>query len=172
MKNLLFVIVLAALFAACGKSEKTFDKELREANIVMLKTFFSSTLMCDRVAEVWHNAIYDNETPSGKYCSDFNTALNELFSSKEFSAICDSINKWNDDMLKLASTLNDHPESRKDCYNDFIDIVGEVSSCSRMATNPTGSLKSYGEQKNEMYQNVSRKLDQFKIKYGSFLEVK
>lgn len=73
-------------------------------------------------------------------------------------------------MQVATSKLNDPPSSRKNCYNDFVDIVSEVSSLSRMATDPTGNLRSYNDQINETAENISKKLDQFKIKYAEFIK--
>lgn len=73
-------------------------------------------------------------------------------------------------MQVATSKLNDPPSSRKDCYNDFVEIVSEVSSMSRMATDPTGSLRSYNDQVNETAENISKKIDQFKIKYAQFIK--
>ena len=170
MKKLLLFVTVTILLIACGKSEGTFDKGLRDANKEMQKTLLTSAIMCDKISDVWRTAIYDNRTPNGNYCSDFNDALKELFADNNFSALTDTLSKWNDNMQKLTSKLNEHPQSRKDCYDEFVDIVGEVSSFSRMATSPTGSLRSYNEQTNATSSSISKKLDQFKIKYGKILD--
>ena len=41
---------------------------------------------------------------------------------------------------------------------------------SRMATDPTGNLRSYNDQVNETAESISKKLDQFKIKYAQFIK--
>lgn len=162
--------IMLIMMSSCGKSESQFDKELNQAYNVMEKTRFSSALMCDKISSTWNTAIFKNKTPSGKYCSDFNDALTELFENFSESGITDSIRSWNNEMQKLTSKMNDAPNSRKDCYNDFVDIISEVSSFSRMATNPTGNLRSYSEQTNSTYESISKKIDQFKIKYGEYLK--
>ena len=171
MKRILFVLLAGTLLlSSCGKSERQFDKELNEAFTQMEKTKLASALVCSEVSSTWHKAIFDDRTPSGEYCSDFNDALKELYQGYSDSGIIDSISRWNNSMLEMTSKLNEHPASRKDCYNDFVEIVSEVSSFSRMATDPTGNLKSYNEQTNEAYDNIAKKLDQFKIKYGEFIK--
>ncbi len=170
-KIMLFMVTLMLiLMSSCGKSESQFDKELNKAYAVMEKTRFSSALMCDKISSTWNKAIFDNRTPSGKYCSDFNDALTELFDNFSESGITDSIKNWNNEMQKLTSQMNDAPHSRKDCYNDFVDIVSEVSSFSRMATSPSGNLRSYNEQTTSTFENISKKIDQFKIKYDTFMK--
>ncbi len=169
MKNVILVFFAVILLASCGKTEKQFDKELNEAFIQMEKTRLTSALVCSNVSSTWQKAIFDNRTPSGEYCSDFNDALKELYQKYSDNGITDSISKWNSSMQKLTSKLNEHPVSRKECYDDFVEIVSEVSSFSRMATDPSGNLRSYNQQTNEAYENISKKLDQFKIKYGDYL---
>ena len=173
MKRILFVLLAGTLLlSSCGKSERQFDKELNEAFTQMEKTKLASALVCAEVSSTWHKAIFDNETPSGKYCSDFNDALKELYQKYSDNGITDSISRWNENLQKKTSKMNEHPASRKDCYNDFVEIVSEVSSFSRMATDPTGNLRSYNQQTNEAYENISKKLDQFKIKYGEYIKEK
>ena len=171
MKKVLFVL-FAGLFllSSCGKSEKQFDNELSVAFKEMEKTKLSSFIVCSDVSSTWQKAIFDNRTPSGKYCSDFNDALLELYQKYRDNGITDSISKWNKNMQEMTTKLNEHPDSRKDCYNDFVEIVSEVSSFSRMATDPSGNLRSYNQQTNEAYENISKKLDQFKIKYGDYIK--
>jgi len=173
MKKVTFIIgVVLAMLVSCGKSESTFDKELREAFTQMEKTKLTSALVCSDVSSTWQKAIFDNRTPSGKYCSDFNDALKELYEKYSNNGITDSISKWNKMLQEMTSKLNEHPVSRNDCYNEFVEIVSEVSSFSRMATDPSGNLRSYNQQTNEAYGNISKKLDQFKIKYGEYLKDK
>ena len=158
------------LFLASCSNDKQFDEDLQVAYQEMGKTFLSSTLVCGQIANTWRTAIFDNKTPSGKYCSDFNDALEELFDTYRESGVLDSISKYKKAMQVATSKLNDPSSNRKDCYNDFVEIVSEVSSMSRMATDPTGNLRSYNEQVNETAERVSKKLDQFKIKYAQLIK--
>lgn len=167
----IFSLLTACMFffASCG-NENQFDENLQVAYQEMGKTFLTSTLVCGQISNTWRTAIFDNKTPSGKYCSDFNDALSELFDNLNESAILDSISSYKSAMQVAISKLNDPPSSRKDCYNDFVEIVSEVSSLSRMATDPSGSLRSYSDQTNETAESISKKLDQFKIKYAEYIK--
>lgn len=170
IKKILFLLTgCMFLFASCS-NEKQFDEDLQKAYKEMAKTFLASGLVCGQISDTWRSAIFDNKTPSGKYCSDFNDALSELFDTYRKNGILDSISSYKNAMQVATSKLNDPPSSRKNCYNDFVDIVSEVSSLSRMATDPTGNLRSYNDQINETAENISKKLDQFKIKYAEFIK--
>ena len=170
MKKILILLTSCMFFFASCSNEKQFDEDLQVAYQEMGKTFLTSTLVCGQIADTWRTAIFDNKTPSGKYCSDFNDALKEVFDSYRENGILDSISSYKNAMQVATSKLNDPPSSRKDCYNDFVEIVSEVSSMSRMATDPTGSLRSYNDQVNETAENISKKIDQFKIKYAQFIK--
>ena len=170
MRKIMFLMIAGAmLLASCGK-EKQFDENLQVAYQEMAKTMLASTLVCGQTADTWRTAIFDNKTPSGKYCSDFNDALSELFDTYRESGILDSLSNYKNRMQVATSKLNNPPSSRKDCYNDFVEIVSEVSSLSRMASDPNGNLRSYNEQTNETAESISKKLDQFKIKYAEFIK--
>ena len=152
------------LLASCS-GEKKFDENLQDAYGKMIDELAMSTMVCSKTASTWRNAIYDNKTPSGKYCSDFNDALKELFQTYKKSGITDSISSYKTKLQEATSKLNDPPSSRKDCYNDFVDLVGDVSSLARMGTDPSGSLSSFNSGVNNTTESISRKIDQFKIKY-------
>lgn len=170
MRKILFLLTTCmALFASCSNEKNQFDEDLQVAYQKMVRTFKTSTHVCSQTSNTWRTAIYDNKTPSGKYCNDFNKALEELFGNYAMWGALDSIISFKDAMQAATSKLNDPPSNRKDCYDDFVEIVSEVSSLSRMATDPSGSLRSYYDQVNETEENISKKLDQFKIKYAQFL---
>lgn len=170
MKKLLFLLTACMMLLSSCNNEKQFDEDLQVAYGEMTKTLLSSGLVCEGTSNTWRKAIFDNKTPSGKYCSDFNDALEEQFEIYHKSGILDSIASYKNAMQVATSKLNDPPSSRKECYDDFVEIVGEVSSLARMATDPTGNLRSYSEQVNETAENISKKLDQFKIKYAQFIK--
>lgn len=170
MKKTVFLLTICMCFFASCSNEKQFDEDLQVAYQEMGKTFLTSTLVCSQISNTWRTAIFDDKTPSGKYCSDFNEALKELFDTYQDSGILDSISSYKNAMQVATSKLNNPPSSRKDCYEDFVEIVSEVSSMSRMATDPTGNLRSYNDQVNETAESISKKLDQFKIKYAQYIK--
>lgn len=170
MKRIVFLMAGILLMSSCGKSESEFDEELNQAYIEMSKTIYASALVCSQISSTWQKAIFDNKTPSGAYCSDFNDALSELSDSLAKTGIVDSIEAWNKNMQILTSKMNDAPNSRKECYDDFVSLVSDASSYSRMATSPSGSLRTFNENTQSTSDGLVKKLDQFKIKYGKFLK--
>ena len=170
MKKITFLLMATlVLMASCGK-EKSFDENLQKAWKSARKTLIHSGEVCDDIYKTWHTAIYDHETPSGEYCSDFNDALNEKFESLKESGKIDSIYFYKNEMIDNTSILTPPPSSRKECYDDFLEIVDVVSSISRMATDPSGSFSSYSEEAKEKVETIAKLVDQFKIKYSAYLK--
>ena len=152
MKRELFLLMVSViLFTSCG-GEKKFDQNLQSAYSKMEKVLVHSTIICDQTSKTWRKAIYDNRTPSGKYCSDFNDALSELYTIFKSAGITDSIALYKKELEEATSLLNNPP------------------TMARMATDPTGSLSSYNNTINTTAENISKKIDQFKIKYTAFLK--
>ena len=172
MKKLTFLFVTALLFlTSCGK-EKSFDENLQKAWQSMGNTMAYSAEVGDEIYKTWHTAIFDHKTPSGKYCSDFNDALDELYETFKEEGKIDSVYHYKNEMIDNTSKLTPPPSSRKDCYDDFVALVSEISSLSRMATEPSGSLKTYSEQIREKGETIVRLVEQFKIKYSEYLDNK
>lgn len=156
------------LLASCGK-EKTFDENLQKAWESVGKTLVYSGEVYDDIHRTWHTAIYDNKTPSGEYCYDFNDALKELSETLKESGKIDSIYFYKNEMIKNTSLLTPPPSSRKDCYDDFLEIVEVVSSISRMATEPSGSFRNYSEEGKEKVETITKLVDQFIIKHSAYI---
>ena len=170
MKKFTFLLIATIfLLTSCGK-EKTFDENLRKAWKSVGQTLVHSGEACDDIYRTCHTAIYDHKTPSGEYCSDFNNALKEMYETLKKNGKIDSIYLYKDEMIENTSLLTPPPTSRKECYDDFLEIVDVVSAISRMATDPTGSFSSYREEAKERVETIARLIDQFKIKYSAYLK--
>lgn len=170
MKNITFLLIATTfLLTSCGK-ENTFDENLRKAWKSVRQTLVHSGETCDDIYRTWHTAIYDHKTPSGEYCSDFNDALDEMYESLKKSGKIDSIYFYKNEMIENTSLLTPPPTSRKECYDDFLEIVDVVSAISRMATDPSGTFNSYSEESKERVETIAKLIDQFKIKYSVYLK--
>ena len=170
MKKLAFLLMATTiLLASCGK-EKTFDENLQKAWKSVGKTLFLSGEVCDDIYKTWYTAIFDNKTPSGEYCSDFNDALDEVYETLKESGKIDSIYYYKNEMIENTSMLTPPPTSRKECYDDFLEIVDVTSSISRMAIEPSGSLQSYTEENKEKVETITKLVEQFMIKYSAYIK--
>ena len=168
-KSLLFAII-CLLLTSCN-SEEEYDKKQQKAFEKALLTLTASGSVCDGIARTWKTAIIDERTPSGKECKDFNEAIDEVMTYYKDNGMLDSISSYKSAMDVATSELADPPSSRKDCYNDFLSVVSDISELSRCATNPSGNLRSYNEKINELVDRIVKELDQFSIKYGKYIRV-
>ena len=169
MKKIFLLSILGLILVSCNK-EKEFDENLQKSYDEMTETILYSAIVCDNVSKTWSTAIHKNRDHKGNYCSDFNDALSTLYSEYYHDGTIDTIQAHKSRMEGYTSKLNNPPSNRKDCYDDYVEIVAEVSSFSRMATDPQGSLQSYNNQTNEAFENISKLIDRFKIKYGDYLK--
>ncbi len=170
-QKLLLLMAGCILLVACGKAEKEFDEKISMADLKMTSVLLTDAIIHDAVAEAWHNAIFKNVTPSGKRCNDFSEALKEVSDSIRVYEIDSKAREINEELLNITSELNSPPSSRKDCYNDFVDIVSDVSTLTRTVLDISGSYKSYSNKTGELFDEISKKRDQFKIKYGALLKI-
>ena len=171
MKKILFLLTICLFFLTSCSKEKQFDEKLKVAYQEMSNTLISSTIHCAVTTLTWKTAIYENKTPSGKYCSNFNEALDELSEGYRKNGILDTLYVSMKRMQTATSKLNNPPSSRKECYDDFIEIVADVSSYYRMAIAPSGSLNTYDNQRMEAEESISKKIDLFKIKYAEIIKI-
>lgn len=163
-----YLFVTLIIFASCGNKSK-FDDELKVAYKEMTKSFSRSDYVCASLIEAWRIAVYDNKTPSGENCSDFHVALNEKYEELDKSGDIDTLSIFKESMQVATSKLNNPPFGRRDCYDDFVDIVSEVCSLERMATNPSGDILSYNSRYQRTHESIEKKIDQFKIRYAEIL---
>ena len=71
-------------------------------------------------------------------------------------------------MNSIAKELVKCPNSRKDAYNDFIELVTDVNSLADLAIEPEGSLTSYRSNINDLAGRIKKQIDAFELKYGDF----
>ncbi len=170
MKKVILLVFTCLLLVSC--STKKFDEGMNNVLSDMGKTVVLSSMVCDKISDTWQTAIYDHKGPGGDYCSDFNIAILELLDILEQSGTIDSIKAAQSRMESTTSKLNNPPTNRKECYNDLVEIVSEVSQYAEMATDPSGSLTSYNVQVNAAEENISKKIKKFDIKYSEYINIK
>lgn len=159
--------LVAVTFASCGT--KKYDENLSKAYASAKICFEGSAVIIDNTASVWRNAIYNNRDSHGQYCYDFNDALKTLFSDYKEKDIFSTIDEYQSEMKLAMGNLVNAPKSRKDAYDDLLEIATEVNMLIEMAEDPSGSLQSYRDQTNELAFELKKKLDAFELKYGSIL---
>ena len=170
MKKLtLFFIGICCLLCSCSNVDE-YDKKMSEAMENALVTAGLSEYVCNKTSDVWHKAITTHFDSHGNRCSDFNQALRVLYEDLSNAGTYDKINDYKKKMNDLSKELSKFPESRKDVYNEFVDMITNVNAFAKLATEPEGSLQSYNQEIRQISNNITKAFDTFKIKYPYLFE--
>lgn len=168
MKKILFsILAMALVLSSCGT--KSYDEKLSKGFEMSEVLTGLSAVVCSETASTWHTAIYDDRDSHGKYCSDFNDALRTLHNDFEELGILDKITDKKSELDVIAKELVKCPKSRKDAYDDFIELVTDVNAFADLAVDPEGSLTSYNSATKDLAARIKKQIDAFELKYGDFL---
>ena len=166
MKKVILFFLLATFLIGCGKSKVEYRKELISASDSIYEMAVLSSALSDNYIEVWRTAIYD-KTYGGRYVSDFNEALTEHKAFTKSQPVFWEYCSKRERMDSVIRTLKDYPSSCKEEYDELISIYADVDEMCRNAIDPSGSLQSYSNSVRTNYDNVQKKLKEFKVKYGN-----
>lgn len=149
--------VVAKAAAEAQKQSEEYGTNLNMAAYSMLSGASDAETCGNLIKQVWYNAIYeksDSKTdkytkPKGYYVSDFNDALQNLFSDSSFSSQIADINDNKDTVNSLMKKLKNPPEEYKDAYESLSKLYDAYISLTNLATDPTGSLQTYSQNFND-----------------------
>ena len=149
--------VAAKAAAEAQKQSEEYGTNLNMAAYSMLSGASDAETCGNLIKQVWYNAIYeksDSKTdkytkPKGYYVSDFNDALQNLFSNNSFSSQIADINDNKDTVNSLMKKLKNPPEEYKDAYESLSKLYDAYISLTNLATDPTGSLQTYSQNFND-----------------------
>jgi flagellar basal body-associated protein FliL len=149
--------VAAKAAAEAQKQNEEYVTNLNLAAYSMLSGASDAETCGNLIKQVWYNAIYeksDSKTdkykkPKGYYVSDFNDALQNLFSDSSFSSQIADINDNKDTVNSLMKKLKNPPEEYKDAYESLSKLYDAYISLTNLATDPTGSLQTYSQNFND-----------------------
>lgn len=149
--------VAAKAAAEAQKQSEEYGSNLSLAAYSMLSGASDAETCGNLIKQVWYNAIYkesDSKTdkytkPDGYYVSDFNDALQNLFSDSSFSSQLADINDNKDTVNSLMKKLKNPPEDYKNAYDSLSKLYDAYISLTNLATDPTGSLQTYSQNFND-----------------------
>ena len=164
MKRLLLAIpLLALLLASCNRTEK-FDKDLYEGYYSALYSMEISKMVASNTADEWHKAVYGS--------GDVNGAIRNVLQGYKDQGIADSLNYYTKRMDSLTSELADPPSDRKEVYDDFVRLVGEVNTLYNYAANPTGNFNNYTNGLAQQIAVTERLNSEFVLKHSKYIKKK
>lgn len=149
--------VAAKAAAEAQKQSEEYGSNLSLAAYSMLSGASDAETCGNLIKQVWYNVIYkesDSKTdkytkPDGYYVSDFNDALQNLFSDSSFSSQLADINDNKDTVNSLMKKLKNPPEDYKDAYDSLSKLYDAYISLTNLATDPNGSLQTYSQNFND-----------------------
>ena len=109
------------------------------------------------IKKVWYNAIYeerDNSTdkytrPNGYFVSDFNDALQNLYSDSNFSFQISGIQDNQDTVNSLMKKLKNPPDEYEDAYEAVTELYDAYLTLTNLVTDPSGSLQTFSSNFND-----------------------
>lgn len=140
------------------RRSREYLENLRNAVQTMLSGAVDAESCCNLIVQVWNNAIWekgDSETdkytrPDGYFVTDFNDALDNLFSDSDFYAQIGSIKENQMEVDSIVGLLVNPPEEYKNAYESLAKCYDAYRRFISMAINPTGSLNSFSEDFNNI----------------------
>lgn len=173
-KKIIAIVAVALLIAALiavavvqGQKKKEAEEEAKriEEYIANLELVTYSMLSgagdaetCGNlVKKVWYNAIYeerDDSTdkytrPNGYFVSDFNDALQNLYSDSSFSLRIGGIEDNQDTVNSLMKKLKNPPDEYEDAYEAVTELYNAYLILTNLATDPSGSLQTFSSNFND-----------------------
>lgn len=134
-----------------ARRSRKYSENLRNVVQTMLIGAADAESCCNLIVQVWNNAIWekaDSETdiytrPEGHFVTDFNDALDNLFSDPDFCAQINSIMENQETVNSIVGLLANPPEEYKSAYESLAKCYDAYRRFINMAVNPTGSLNTF-----------------------------
>lgn len=154
-----FVVIL---FVGMSYRTSKYKSDMENVSNLMLNSAANAEEAANLIRAVWYNTIYeksdsktDKYTKETKYSfyDDFNDSLNNLFSDPTFRGSITLIEIDQAGINKEMKSLKNPPKKYEDAYEDLKELYDNYYNLAELATNPTGSLKSFTEDFNE-YDNA------------------
>ena len=171
-----FVMLLAAILIAgklhSEKVKKDYFENLKVTSALMLTGASQAESSGNLIKSVWYNTIYEEfDSETDKYTrsngwgfnDDFNDSLQALFSDSEFRDKISSIESNRDSVASMMKELKDPPKEYEEEYEALKDLYDSYLEFTEMVINPSGSLRSFSDDFNELDSRVVNKYNAMKI---------
>ena len=127
---------------------KAYNGNMKKALSLMLSGTAKAEKAGNLIVGVWHDAIYEENynAETAKYLtgtSDFNEALNNLFSDEDFQKQIDDIKENQNSVDNVMKKLNNPPDEYRDAYDSLCEYYETYVEFTNLVINPTGSYNSY-----------------------------
>lgn len=166
-KKLLIGVIAIAVIAVVAiigifqvnkqNASKNYKENLELITYTMLSGASDAETCGNLIKQVWYNAIYkerDSETdpytrPNGYFVSDFNDALQNLFSDTSFSEQINSIEDNQTTVQSLMKDMKNPPEEYEEAYEALSEFYDAYINFTNLVINPSGSLQTFSTNFND-----------------------
>lgn len=136
---------------------KSYGENLEVITYTMLSGASDAESCGNLIKQVWYNAIYeerDSETdpytrPDGYFVSDFNEALQNLFSDESFTEQINSIEDNQATVQSLMKEMRNPPDEYEEAYDALSEMYDAYINLTNLVTNPSGSLQTFSTNFND-----------------------
>lgn len=172
-------LILAALlivfiigFVANKKIESAkYYNNMKSVSNLMLDGAADAETAGNLIISVWHNAIYEKrDSKTDKYTivnkrfvDDFNVALSNLFEDKKFAKSISKIKDNQEEVTALMKQLKNPPKEYKEAYVVLNTYYENYLKMTKMVINPTGSLRSFSDDFNDIDTETANDFDKIKL---------
>ncbi|MCY8958239.1 hypothetical protein [Bacillus atrophaeus] len=133
----------------------------------------SSEEIINEVETTWHDVIFnDLHKVNGKYVSDFNDALVQLYLGYEDEGKISDLEDTQETIEKQIKSMKNHPSEFDDNYDYLLEIYKNVKQLSDLAIEPKGSLETYKQEALDTDNATSSAMDDYDLKKVTFKELK
>lgn len=149
----------------------SYKTQLKAAiSSINLNMFFIEDML-NTTQKAWYNAIYRkyDEYNKGDY-SDFNNALEAVFTAEENVKTMKTINESHNSMTGMLERIKNPPDKYKAAYDAFIKYYGTYSPLKDLSVNPKGSYTSYTSTKNTLISNYNTAYAELKAVFPEIMQ--
>lgn len=139
--------------AAEAQREKTYAANFEHV-LSAMETGGIKAESCGKLEKiVWFNAIYEESDiqtdpyvcPNGRFVSDFNEAMINLFVDEDFKKRIEDIEKIEKNVSEKMKLLQNPPEAYEDAYDAVLDLYQAYIALTNLVVSPSGNLQQFSE---------------------------
>jgi hypothetical protein len=166
MKKYLLLFIISLLIASCGESPEAYNKRalsISDSIITMTDRNFALASDCQTS---WRSIIFDHEYISPilhrtSYCSDFNEGLQRY--AKDIAPLDSMFKARKKQVTEYFKQIKEYPDESKELFGYIKELVSIYNQSYDMAFEPSGSLQTYTNNLNELYQKYKDVKSKIKI---------
>lgn len=177
-KVLLPMSLLIFILVGCNSQGAQYKEDLQTVADEMLDNATKTEAILDQYAVVWDHSIkskgaipvaemtaltgfeqsdveeYFEINTAGNIPEDFSTNIHSLNAYYEDSGELEDIRNAADSIKSKMAELNDPPGEFEKAYDEVLNMYNYTEEYIEMALNPSGSLQSFNENKNQLASDI------------------